>query len=491
MPFFFLPLATSAVVLLATAAQSQSAPSKRTAPAPASAPAPAPANDPSTERLVDPIAAAFLSQPGGVGLSIGVARNGRLLLAKGYGLADAEAKTPANADTLFRIASIGKQLTAAAILKLVEQKQLSLDDTLAKLVPEFPTPGHTVTLHQLLAHTSGIPDYTAQEAWFPLVPRELTDAELLATVAGVDFDFEPGQDLKYSNTGYHLLGMIAARAGAAAGTSGTGSTAGAAATSTAAFGAYMKRAHFEPLGLQRSRHDSNQDLIENRAQGYGLQDGRLVNDIHLGMSQLGGEGGLLSTGGELVRWSMALTGGQVISKESFALMSTATVLPDGRPMRYGLGLEIGEFEGRRRLYTEGGIFGFNSILLWLPDDDLHVAVISNGEEVRSEKVADAIAYAVLGLEKAAVIDTPTTPELRARLSGNFRLEDGSMEARIFEQGGRLMCQATDQPAFGLKWQGGEEFRADFDEEVRLVFDADAQGFTLHQGGAKVHADRLL
>ena len=481
MPFLFLPLATSAVLLLAAAAQSQSAPSKRAAPAPIPPPPPAasPAIDPSTENLVDPIAASFLSQPGGVGLSIGVARQGRLLLAKGYGLADAEAKTPANAETLFRIASIGKQLTAAAILKLVEQKKLSLDDTLAELVPEFPTPGHTVTLRQLLAHTSGIPDYTAQEAWFPLVPRELTDAELLATVAGVEFDFEPGQDLKYCNTGYHLLGMIAARAG------------GAETTSTKAFGEYMQRAHLAPIGLQRSRHDSNQDLIENRAQGYALQDGQLVNDIHLGMSQLGGEGGLLSTGGELVRWSMALTGGQVISKESFALMATATVLPDGRPMRYGLGLEIGEFEGRRRLYTEGGIFGFNSILLWLPDDELHVAVISNGEEVRSEKVADAIAYAVLGIEKAAVIDAPTTPELRARLAGNFRLEDGSMEARIFDEGGRLMCQATDQPAFGLKWQGGEEFRADFDEEVRLVFDADAQGFTLHQGGAKVHADRLL
>ena len=195
MPFLFFPLAASTVLMLAPAAASQSTPPKRPAPSPAAAPAAAPtANDPTTEKLVDPIAASFLAQPGGVGLSIGVARGGKLLLAKGYGLADAEAKTPANAETLFRIASIGKQLTAAAILQLVEQKKLSLDDTLAKLVPEFPTPGHTVTLRQLLAHTSGIPDYTAQEAWFPLVPRELTDAELLATVAGVEFDFEDVAD---------------------------------------------------------------------------------------------------------------------------------------------------------------------------------------------------------------------------------------------------------------------------------------------------------
>jgi len=433
-----------------------------------------PAHDATLESRVDAIAAEFLAQPGGVGLSIGVARQGQLLLAKGYGLADAEFDVPANGETLFRIGSVTKQFTAAAILLLVQEHKLSLDDTLAELVPEFPTPGHTVTLRQLLNHTSGIPSYTEiNDEWMAKWPLELSDAELLALVEGRPFDFEPGQDWSYSNTGYYLLGMIVAKSG--------GTT----------YGAHVEQALFEPLHLERTRYDSNQELIRNRAQGYTLgNEGQLVNDTYLGMSQPGGAGGLLSTGGELVRWQMALTSGKVVSPASYELMSTPTVLPSGKTKGYGFGLEIDEFEGRRRIKHEGGIFGFNSVLLWLPDDDVHVAVISNGEPLPSDEVADAISCTALGIEKAPVKDDPTTQELRARFAGNYRLEDQSLDARVFEEGDRLMCQASGQDAFGLKWQGGDEFRADFDGDVRIVFDADAQGFTLHQGGGKVHAARL-
>jgi hypothetical protein len=187
---------------------------------------------------------------------------------------------------------------------------------------------------------------------------------------------------------------------------------------------------------------------------------------------------------------MALTSGKVVSPESYALMSTPTVLPGGKTKDYGFGLLIDEFEGHRRIQHAGGIFGFNSELLWLPDEDVHIAVISNGEPLSSEKVADAIAYAVAGIEKPVAKDDDTTHELRARLAGNYRLEDQSMDARVFEDGERLKCQASGQDAFGLKWQGGDDFRANFDDSVRIVFDADAQGITLYQGGGKVHAGRL-
>lgn len=444
--------------------------------APAQAPratADAAAPDPAMEARVDALAAEFLARPGGVGLTIGIARKGQVLLAKGYGLADAELDVRADGETLFRIASVTKQFTSAAIMQLVEQGKLSLDDTLEKLVPEFPTPGHTVTLRQLLNHTSGIPSYTdIGEEWLSKLPNELTDAELLALVRDKPFDFEPGTKRYYNNTAYYLLGMILAKQ--------DGTT----------YGEYVRRKLFEPLGLQRSRYDSNQELIRNRAQGYALQDGKLVNDIPLAMGQPGGAGGLLSTGGELVRWSMALTSGKVVSPESFALMTTPTVLPDGTDTHYGFGLEVGEFEGRKCIRHEGGIFGFNSVLLWLPDEDAHVAVVSNGEALPSDRLGNELCYVALGIERAPVKDEPTTPELRARLAGNFQLEGAPMEARVFEEGERLKCQATGQDAFGLKWQGGQEFRADFDGDVRIVFDADAQGFTLHQGGGSIHAARL-
>jgi len=429
--------------------------------------------DPKVEKQVDAIAAEFLAKPGGVGLSIGVARKGQLLLAKGYGLADVEFGVPANGETLFRIGSVTKQFTAAAILLFVEENKLSLDAKLEDLVPEFPTPGHTVTLEQLLNHTSGIPSYTdIGKTWQAKWPIELSDAELLELVEGKPFDFEPGQDWHYNNTGYYLLGMIVAKTG------------------EATYGEHLAKTLFRPLGLERTRYDSNREVIQNRAQGYDLEDGRLVNDIYLGMSQPGGAGGLLSTGGELVRWQMALTSGQVVSPESFARMTKPTVLPNGKDTGYGFGLQTSEFAGRKRIDHGGGIFGFNSVLFWLPDEDLHVAVISNGESLRSAKVADAIAYAVLGIEKPVAKNEPTTAELRARLAGKYHLEGTPMDARVFEDGDRLKCQATGQGSWGLLWQGGNEFRADFDAEVRVVFDEDAQGFTLHQGGGVIHADRL-
>jgi len=430
--------------------------------------------DPEVEKQVDAIAAEFLAKPGGVGLSIGVAREGQVLLAKGYGLADVEANLPADGDTLFRIGSITKQFTSAAIMILVEENKLSLDDTLAELVPEFPTPGHTVTLRQLLNHTSGILSYTdLDEEWQSKWPIELTDAELLALVADKPFAFEPGQDWSYNNTGYYLLGMILAK---------TGDTT---------YGGQLAKTVFEPLELKRTRYDSNEDIIKNRAQGYRLRNGLLANDVYLGMSQPGGAGGLLSTGGELVRWSVALTHEGVVSPESFALMTTPTVLPNGRDTGYGFGLMMDEFAGRKRISHGGGIHGFNSMLLWIPEGDLHVAVISNGEPLRSDKVADAIAYAVLGIEKPVVKDEPTTKELRERLAGTYRLEALKLDARVFEDGDRLKCQATGQGSWGMKWQGGNEFRADFDVDVRVVFDEDGKGFTLHQGGGVFHADRTL
>src|SRR5262249_29888318 len=147
----------------------------------------------------------------------------------------------------------------------------------------------------------------------------------------------------------------------------------------------------------RSRYDSNVDLIKNRAQGYAFEGGVLANDQILGLSQPGAAGALLSTAGELVRWQMSLTGGKVVKPASYARMAKPTVLPDGKDTHYGFGLSLGEFEGRKRVQHGGGIFGFNSMLAYFPDDDVHVAVISNGESVSSGRVAEEISYVALGI----------------------------------------------------------------------------------------------
>jgi CubicO group peptidase (beta-lactamase class C family) len=421
---------------------------------------------------IDALAAEQLAKPGGVGLSVAVAQHGKSLLAKGYGKADAEFDVPANEETMFRIGSVTKQFTAALVMRLVEQKKLALDDELAKYVPDFPLQGHKVTIQELLQHTSGIKSYTdVGEAWHKVWPLELTNTELLALVKDAPFDFEPGTDWRYDNTGYYLLGMVIEKV---AGKS---------------YAEELQTELCAPLGLARTRYDSNRELIKNRAQGYTLDGEQLVNDQMIGMAQPGAAGGILSTAGDLVRWQMALSSGKVVQPESFTRMRTPTVLPNGHDTHYGFGLKMDEWAGKPRVGHGGGIFGFNSMLFWLPGEDLHVAVISNGEPLSSAKLADAIAYAVLGIERPVVKDEPIPQELIARLSGDYALAGIHLDAKVFEREGKLMVQATKQSAFRILWQGGLEFRAEFDTDVKLVFAADGKSLELYQRGGKADGVR--
>jgi D-alanyl-D-alanine carboxypeptidase len=441
----------------------------------------APPSDTDLQAKVDAIAADYLAKPGAAGLSIGIARQGKVLLAKGYGLADVEFDVPANADTMFRIGSVTKQFTAAAIMRLVEQGKISLDDSLNKFLPDYPTQGHTVTIRHLLNHTSGIKSYTdVGEEWVKIHPLELTHEQLLALVKDRPFDFKPGEKWAYNNTAYYMLGMIIET------------------ISGKSYAQHMQDEFFTPLNLERTRYDISSDVIKNRAQGYTIRDGVLGNDDPLGMSQPFAAGSLLSTGEELVEWSMALTAGKVVKPESFALMTTPTTLADGSREDYGFGLAIDEFENQKRIQHGGGIHGFNSMLLWLPEPDLHVAVISNGEPIRSGKIADAIAYAVLGIEKAAVKDEPISPELLKSIVGMYTMEEPLMDVKVWEDGGTLMvkAQTEEQSAFRLKYQGagaspdGELFRAAFDGDVTFTFAKDGRSFTVVQGGMRMAAKRV-
>lgn len=412
-----------------------------------------------------------MQKPTAVGLSVGVALGGKVI-AKGYGLADAEFDVAANADTSFRIGSITKQFTAALVLRQIEAGKVALEDPLGKHVPDFPTAGKTVTVRQLLDHTSGIKSYTdLGPEWETKRPLELTHAELLGLVAGKPFDFEPGTDWHYNNTGYYLLGVLLEKV--------SGKT----------YAQLIRDEIATPLGLRRTRYDSNGELIKNRAQGYEFDGDTLRNDAPLGMSQPGAAGALLSNGGDLVRWSMALSEGKVVSKASYARMIETTVLPSGRDTRYAFGLGRDEFGGKARVHHGGGINGFNSFLFWLPELGFHVAVISNSERLNAKRVAEEIAYEVLGLERPNADDKPTTPELRALVAGEYLIDTLGMSIKVFEEDGKTMAQGEGQGAFAILWQGELEFRASFDPAVKLVWQTDGKSFELHQGGGVFVAKR--
>lgn len=414
---------------------------------------------------VEALIAARVQKPDAAGFSVGIAQRGAVVLAKGYGLAEAEHDVAATGTTLFRIGSITKQFTAAAILRLVEQKKLSLDDDLSKYVPEFPLQGKKVTIRQLLNHSSGIKSYTdLGEVWEKKQPLELSHQELLALVADQPFDFEPGTDFAYNNTGYYLLGMVLEKV------HGT--------TYPRVIAALMQE-----LALPHTRCDDSRELIPGRAQGYDFEDGVRKNDAVLGMSQPGAAGMMLSTGEDLVRWSMALAGGKVVKPENYVAMTTPLVLKDGRDTGYGFGLMKAELAGKAVVMHGGGIHGFNSQLLHVVPDDLHVAVISNCTQASADRLARDIVRTVLGIEKTEAKDLPIPADVAAAAAGTFAFADIGMDLAITAKDGKLFAQgqAEGQGQFRLLFQGEREFRAAFDADVKLVFGADWKTVTLHQG----------
>lgn len=329
---------------------------------------------------VDELARAAVERPECVGLSVAVARGSELVVDEGYGMAELEHGISTNAETMFRIGSITKQFTAAAIVQLAETDELWYEDSLSAFLPDYPAPGGDVTVRHLLTHTSGIPSYTGLRQWAEHMARDVSHAEMLSFFEDLPLEFPPGEGFEYNNSGYYLLGMIVEEV------SGT------------TYADYVRTRLCEPLGLARTRYGSNADIIPNRAQGYRMNGaGELENDQMISMSHPAAAGALLSTAGDLVRWQLALTAGRVVSPESYEEMTTPYLLPDMGETGYGFGLFVGTLDGRRNVYHGGGIPGFNSMLYHFPEEELSVAVISNSDDYSAQGLAQAIAREAFAL----------------------------------------------------------------------------------------------
>jgi CubicO group peptidase (beta-lactamase class C family) len=334
--------------------------------------------EPSEAARIDAIVRERMREPGAVGMSVAVARGTEMLLERTYGFAELEFSVAANEQTMFRIGSVTKQFTAAAVLELAERGKLSVDDPLTRFLPDYPTHGHEITLRHLLTHTSGVPSYTGLgPIWEISRARELADEELVALWKDRPLEFAPGERWNYSNSGYFLLGMVVAK------------------VSGLSYADFLRTTFFEPLGLTRTRYDSNSELLPNRAQGYAFENGKLANDEHIGMSQPGAAGALISTAGDLVRWQQALVSGEVVEPASYEEMTLSYMLASGRETSYGLGLQLDRRAGQRCVWHGGGINGFNSVLMYFPDAGLHVASISNSERLRADALGLALAEALL------------------------------------------------------------------------------------------------
>ena len=353
--------------------------------------------------VIDSVAEAALANGPVPAISVAVLRGTDTIAMRGYGYADLENDVPASAETVYRIGSITKQFTAAAILRLAEEGKLDLQDPLTEFFPDAPASWRGVTVHQLLNHTSGIKSYTSLgPKWVAKWPLDLPHDSLLALFRDEAPDFEPGEKWLYNNSGYYLLGMIIEQ------------------VTEQPYAEYLESAFFDPLELSSTTYCSERPLIEHRAEGYDIVEGEAVNTLPMSMTQPFAAGALCSSVGDLVRWERALEEGQVVSADSYGRMITATTTAGGEEQPYGYGLFMGELDGHAKIAHGGGINGFISYASHYPDDDLTIAVLTNSGSGNPEAIEKRIARRVLGLAEPVVKDVALSAAERTATSAATR-----------------------------------------------------------------------
>ncbi|MDB6028126.1 MAG: Penicillin-binding protein 4 [Verrucomicrobiales bacterium] len=294
------------------------------------------------------------------GAAVMVIKNGKPLLAKAYGMANLEKKTPCSTKTNFRLASVTKQFTAMTILILAEQGKLSLDDKITKFFPEFHEYGKAISVRHLLTHTSGLIDYEDVIPTGTTIPVLDRDVLVLLLQQNKTY-FTPGAEFRYSNTAYALLTLIVE--------SVSGKT----------FPAFLKENLFNPLGMTQSlAYVPGVSVVPNRSFGYGQKgDAFEFSDQSLTSAVLG-DGGVYSSILDLYKWDQALYSDKLVSRkmleDAFSIHSSKS---DFKESGYGYGWYLGEHRGVKEIWHYGSTCGFSTEIKRYPDKQLTVIVLTN------------------------------------------------------------------------------------------------------------------
>jgi CubicO group peptidase (beta-lactamase class C family) len=305
------------------------------------------------------------------GLALVIVKSGRVTKHEAYGIANLELKAPARKETVFEIGSITKQFTAALVLILAEEGKLTLDEKITKLFPTAPEAWKGVTIRHLLTHTSGIKNYTGLSGFE--VTKKLDAERFVAALAAHPLESKPGEAFKYCNSGYNLAGYIIEKV--------TGKS----------YWEVLRTRIFEPLQMRTATSRDLKPIVENRADGYEIEGGKLINrDSDL--TDVFAAGAISATVDDLVKWNAALETGKLLSDASRAAMWSPFVLNSGVKYPYGLGWRLDDHKNRRTIWHSGSTSGFTSSLLRFPDEKLAIIVLCNlGEQGTATHLAKGIA----------------------------------------------------------------------------------------------------
>lgn len=388
------------------------------------------------ERL-DAIAAEAFSKDGPGGAVI-VVQDGKTLLRKGYGMADVELGVAVKPDMVFRIGSMTKQFTAVAVLQLVKDGKVKFDDPLSKYVPGYPG-AESVTVEHLLTHTSGIKSYTGVPSFLSELRDDKTPMQIVDGVRNEKPDFAPGEQWAYNNSGYIFLGIIIEKA------------------SGMKYADYMQAKLFTPLGLSHTIVGDENRVVAGRVKGYEIgPDKTLRNSRYISMTQPYAAGAIESNVDDLAKWNDLLLAGKVIDKSLLDRAWTDYKTKDGKPVGYGYGWQVSDEDGLRFVAHGGGIMGFVSYGVLVPQKKLFVGILHNalGSETDPEYTATRLTLEVLGQSWNA---TPVamSDEAKKRFTGIYDF-DGVKRTVRFEDG-KLTAQRDGGPAFGIIPVGADEF----------------------------------
>jgi D-alanyl-D-alanine carboxypeptidase len=408
----------------------------------ARAQAPKPTDPPKAFDLaaIDAYVAAQVREQGYAGLALTIMRDGKVVMAKGYGERLVEEGAPVEPDTPFAVGSVTKQFTCACILLLAEEGKLSIDDKVSKYEPKLTRAGD-ITLHDLMTHLSGYPDFYPLDFVDRRLVKPILPEALLAEYAGAKLDFDPGERWSYSNTGYTLLGHVVAK------------------VSGKPFGQFLKERILDPLGMTHSAFEPGPE-IKGQTKGYtSFALGPLEPAEPEANGWLYAAGGLWASAPDLARWDLALMEGRVLKPESYRLMTTPRPLKSGHTTGYGCGLNVRQIEGETVLTHGGAVSGFLSVNALVPRTKSAVILLTNTEHLSSDSLHSTILRLLLDDHKK--LGPPHVPKVKgpspkeAALDFLHQMQGGKVdrdklgeEFGLFLTSERLQAAAPRLKAFG-------------------------------------------
>jgi D-alanyl-D-alanine carboxypeptidase len=359
------------------------------------------------------------------GVAVLVEKEGTVVLRKGYGMASLELGVPIRPEMVFRIGSITKQFTAMAILELVQQGKLSLDDDITRFLPGYPTHGQRITIENLLTHTSGIKNYTDLAEWRRGDFHGLSVSQLIDRFKDQPVDFSPGEKWLYDKSGYILLGDIVEKI--------TGQ----------AYTGWLAEHVTGPLGMTHTVEAEEDPVVPGRVAGYEGPPGHYRNALHTGHFA---DGALLSSVDDLALWDRALTAGTLVRKDLLDRMFTPFHLKDGRSTNYGYGWAIRSYEGHRVVEHADIVNGFKTEILRMPEDHLLVVLLSNNLDHVPDPTTLAVEIAALAIGQplAERKTISLAPQILDRYVGVYRI-DAATTRVVTREGNRLFTQRGSYP----------------------------------------------